>query len=403
MNITLSPHFFVLDSQNNSFKLPPQPFSRRKCKIPQVKLHVKKENLGNVIAFDITGFDHRLVAEILASEHGIGVRAGSFCTYELMRKLKGILKEQDKQIAKEVDEGITKNIPGLVRASFALSNTPEDVEKLVEAIKEITLRGANFYKNIYNQDSKTGVWERRSSTNVKPNELNYDSYSMEKYDQDIKRSIPGHDELHNKIASFLKEDLKNKSNLRVLELGVGTGLTADLILKNVDASSFIGLDFSENMLNGAAKRLSNFPVTLIKGDFANTELPKNNDLIVSVIGIHHQETDEDKKFLFKKIYSALSNDGVFIFGDLVTYKEKEKEKAALNDALHFNYLVENAIDEQSLKEWAYHHKYLNKLAPLEDQIAWLKEIGFSEVKVAFNKFNTALILAKRSGEVKNEF
>jgi len=194
------------------------------AKITGIKFYIRKENLGNIIPFDLEGFDSKLLAEILAQEQGIGVRAGSFCTYELMRKLKGISKERDNEIAKEVDNGITANIPGLVRASFALSNSLEDVKRFVEALKEISQKGAEYYKKFYKQDIKTGSWNIRTPTNVKPNELNYDSYSMEKYDRDIKRSIPGHDKLHAEIGSFLKKEYSEKKNVKVLELGIGTGL-----------------------------------------------------------------------------------------------------------------------------------------------------------------------------------
>lgn len=37
------------------------------------------------------------------------------------------------------------------------------------------------------------------TTNVRVDELNYDKYEREIYDDDIKRSIPGHDELHKAI------------------------------------------------------------------------------------------------------------------------------------------------------------------------------------------------------------
>jgi hypothetical protein len=43
----------------------------------------------------------------------------------------------------------------------------------------------------------------------------------------------------------------------------------------------------------------------------------------------------------------------------------------------------------------HHHKYLNKLAPLEDQVEWLKEVGFREVKVVYKKFNTVLVYARK--------
>jgi cysteine desulfurase len=76
---------------------------RRMTAIPGVRPYVRADALAHVIPFDVEGFDARLVGEILAHEHGIGVRAGAFCTYEYIRKLKGVTDEQDRLIADEVD------------------------------------------------------------------------------------------------------------------------------------------------------------------------------------------------------------------------------------------------------------------------------------------------------------
>ncbi len=233
-------------------------------------------------------------------------------------------------------------------------------------------------------------------TNVQPGDLNYDHYEMQKYDNDIVRSIPGHTELHLALGYIIKRDF-GKSNGSILELGIGTGLTAEIILQNCYAQKYIGIDFSEQMLQGAKQRLQDKggdnSIEYIAADYAQINLPQNNDLIVSVIGIHHQETDAEKEELFAKIYNALQPNGAFLFGDLVTFRNKEE--AALNEALHFHHLVENAIDDKSLKEWAYHHKFLNKLAALEDQIDWLKEVGFKKVELIYREFNTALIYARK--------
>lgn len=229
------------------------------------------------------------------------------------------------------------------------------------------------------------------ATNVKPKELNYDHYKTEKYDQDIIKSIPGHEELHKVVDKIIERF--DKKSLKILELGVGTGLTAERVLKIIPAAEYTAIDFSETMLNGARKRLAKYNVAFIQGDYSQIALPCNNNLVISVISIHHQKTNEDKKRLFQRIYSSLSKEGAFIFGDLVTHKDQQV--AALNDAKHFHHLAENAQDERSLAEWAHHHKYLNSLAPLEDQIEWLKEVGFKEVQVVFTKYNTALIYAAK--------
>ena len=126
--------------------------------IPGVTVHISGESLAHVIPFDIDGFDGRLVAEILAQEHAIGVRAGAFCTYEYIRKLKNISDEQDCKIAKEVDMGITRNIPSIIRASFAVYNTLEDCDRFLDAILEIVRNGIDHYLPYYKQDETTGIW-----------------------------------------------------------------------------------------------------------------------------------------------------------------------------------------------------------------------------------------------------
>ncbi len=128
--------------------------------IDGVTIYVQKEHLGTVLPFDIEGFHSKLTAEILAQEYGIGTRAGSFCTYELIRKLKGISREQDQEIAQEVRQGITKNIPAVVRASFALSNNYEDLRRFIAAVHDISKNGAEYYLPKYEQKID-GSWDAK--------------------------------------------------------------------------------------------------------------------------------------------------------------------------------------------------------------------------------------------------
>ncbi len=228
------------------------------------------------------------------------------------------------------------------------------------------------------------------TTNVRADELNYDKYASEIYDDDIRRSIPGHDELHKAIEKVVREFSKKHEVKKILELGVGTGLTSEKILKLIPTASLMAIDFSEQMTGGAKKRLSKYNVKYVLGDYSELKFDSDFDMVLSVIGIHHQN-DEGKKKLFRKISNCLKSGGIFIFGDLVTYKDKKK--AAVNDARHYHHLVENARDDQALEEWAHHHKFLNLLAPIEYQIEWLKKAGFSSVEVKYEHLNTALIIA----------
>lgn len=229
-------------------------------------------------------------------------------------------------------------------------------------------------------------------TNVSPADLNYDKYSMDKYDRDIVNSIPYHDELHQRISRFVKESFDSSRAYRVLDLGVGTGITSKLIQDLLPQAQIDAVDFSKQMLARARKKLGDKNVRYILGDYADLALDAHYDMVVSVIGIHHQP-NQGKKKLFEKIYSLLNKEGVFAFGDLVTYSDRYE--AARNHALHYHHLVAHATDEKTLAEWAHHHMFLNDLAAIEDQIDWLEHAGF-EVKKEFLKMNTALLFCTKN-------
>ncbi len=230
------------------------------------------------------------------------------------------------------------------------------------------------------------------TTNVKAKELNYDKYENEKYDNDIYRVIPGYEKLHEEIEKAVRDFSKKNKVKKIADIGVGTGITSEKILRIIPKAELTAVDFSSTMLSGAKKRLAKYKTKFILGDYTKANFGVGLDIIVSVIGLHHQD-DEGKKKMFKKICASLHNKGLFVFADLVTYNNKYE--AALNEAKHYSFLVDHASDEKSLMEWAYHHKFLNSLAPIDDQIDWLKEAGFSSLKIKFKKFNTVLILARK--------
>mgnify|MGYP001585188924 CR=1 FL=1 len=110
------------------------------------------------------------------------------------------------------------------------------------------------------------------TTNVNAGDLNYDKYANEIYDDDIRRSIPGHDNLHKEIINTVREYSKHHEVMKILELGIGTGLTSEKILELIPTASLTAVDFSEQMMSGAKKRLSKFKVDYLLGDYSEMEL-----------------------------------------------------------------------------------------------------------------------------------
>ncbi|KMT23182.1 aminotransferase class V-fold PLP-dependent enzyme [Clostridium cylindrosporum] len=92
------------------------------------------ERLG-VVPFNIEGVGHNIVAERLADYRAIAVRHGGFCAHSYVRRLLGISNEKAyNYIINGVD------MPGMVRASFGLYNTTEEIDEFIDVLKKIITR-----------------------------------------------------------------------------------------------------------------------------------------------------------------------------------------------------------------------------------------------------------------------
>jgi len=115
------------------------------------------ERLG-VITFNLANIHHSLVAAILSAEWGIGVRSGCFCAHPYVTKLLGLDAAQTKQFRTNVHGGDRSRIPGMVRISFGVYNTKDEIDVLVDALDQITARA---YEGDYVQNKTTGEFQAR--------------------------------------------------------------------------------------------------------------------------------------------------------------------------------------------------------------------------------------------------
>jgi cysteine desulfurase/selenocysteine lyase len=112
-----------------------------------------------VIPLLLAHVDHFLTAAILGYEFGIGVRSGCFCAHPYILHLLGLSKQEATQVRQQIMSHDKSEMPGLIRASFGLYNTIEDVDYLVEALKRIS---AGDYQGQYTQDQSTGEYAPQS-------------------------------------------------------------------------------------------------------------------------------------------------------------------------------------------------------------------------------------------------
>jgi hypothetical protein len=94
----------------------------------------------------------------LSTEFGIAVRNGSFCAQPYLRRILGLSDEEVAQAHADLRAGDRRNQPGLVRVSFGMYNTTDEVDALVDALGTIA-RGE--YCGQYDQDPATGDFRPR--------------------------------------------------------------------------------------------------------------------------------------------------------------------------------------------------------------------------------------------------
>lgn len=116
----------------------------------------QNNNRLGVIPFNLEGISHFKVAAILGYEFGIGVRSGCFCAHPYILHLLRLTPGESSEVRSRMLAGDKSEMPGMLRASFGLYNTLEEVDSLVEALIRVT-RGQ--YSGIYHQDKATGEYK----------------------------------------------------------------------------------------------------------------------------------------------------------------------------------------------------------------------------------------------------
>jgi cysteine desulfurase/selenocysteine lyase len=112
----------------------------------------RTDRLG-VFTFNLEHQPHALVAAVLGYEHAIGVRSGCFCAHPLLYHLLGLRAEQVRGFRTAMRSHRHAGIPGAVRASLGIYNTPAEIDALVAALRVVA---AGEYAGAYEEDPITG-------------------------------------------------------------------------------------------------------------------------------------------------------------------------------------------------------------------------------------------------------
>ncbi|HYI26115.1 MAG TPA: class I SAM-dependent methyltransferase [Thermomicrobiales bacterium] len=191
----------------------------------------------------------------------------------------------------------------------------------------------------------------------------------------------------------------------LLDLGCGDGIATQAMLDRVSVERAVLVDFSEPMLEAARERFRESPLvaSVINGDLLGSawvdvvRREPGYDLVISRFAIHHLPHDR-KHSLYAEIFDLLRPGGMFINIEHVqspTATYQDAFERMLIEGIHALHEDRETIEETERAFRARQDAETNILAPVEDQCAWLREIGFADVDCSFKAFELAVFGGRR--------
>jgi tRNA (cmo5U34)-methyltransferase len=196
----------------------------------------------------------------------------------------------------------------------------------------------------------------------------------------LAREIPHRLIAEKMLLAALPGDVK-----RCVDLGTGDGRLLALIRTRCPDAEAVGLDSSVAMLDRAKERFDGDPKVELRDHDLREPLPdaKAAEVVVSGLAIHHLE-DRRKRELFDEVHGLLAPGGVFANLDLVR---------SASTRLHERFRREIGRVEDDPTD---------RLAGLDEQMDWLREVGFAEVDCHFKWLELALIVAVKAHPPRQE-
>lgn len=148
------------------------------------------------------------------------------------------------------------------------------------------------------------------------------------YDRARRQLVPRFDDFYGAAVGAIPYG--REDDIRVLDLGAGTGLLSDKIARAFPRARITLVDVSSEMLGVARRRFADEPgrFELRMMDYAEQPLSGEYDAVVSALSVHHLDGDE-KQELFRKACGVLRDDGVFVNADQVLGRCRRGRRATV--------------------------------------------------------------------------
>lgn len=207
------------------------------------------------------------------------------------------------------------------------------------------------------------------------------------YDHQVRTAIPLYDQALQTLADVVSRSRLDPAT--ILDLGIGTGNLAHMLLDIFPNARLTGIDVLQDFLDIAGKKLSGHEdrVSLERVDLSDFDFSQRYDLVVTSFMFHHTP-DEAKRTAYARIFSCLTSGGCLMQADFVG--SASPFYGEIFDALRISYMKDRNLSEEQIRKQYVEHRKLEIPTPMEQQLTWLRDLGFRDVECFWKYLNLAV-------------
>jgi len=212
------------------------------------------------------------------------------------------------------------------------------------------------------------------------------------FDDMLSRSVPFYNEVRELIISLILTTQKDEK--KVLDLGSSTAkFLLELDSKMQTKMRLKGIDNSEAMVKRATQKCQAFgaQIELELADMLEYDF-KNEDIVIANYTLQFIRPIQRTK-LVDKIYKSLSDGGLFIFSEKVSFENRELDSRMIEVYHEYKQSQGYSQFEISQKREALE----NVLVPfsIKENILMCKEAGFEKIDTLFQWANFVTFVAQK--------
>lgn len=217
-------------------------------------------------------------------------------------------------------------------------------------------------------------------------------------------AAPHYEQAQTSIADALVRNFRHSAltELDILELGCGTGITSEVILQADDRIKLIALDNEEKMIPQARKALSRFVkqdrVKIILSDaldFVRRQPNNRFDAVCTALTLHNCPR-KYRESIYPEIHRILKDGGSFITLDKVAQDDTVEHQKELDwQVKQFSVFVKMGRSDLQ-KKWEDHYAYDEQpdlLLSEQELISGLRKAGFRDISKVFRQHMEAAFVA----------